>query len=544
MAYSKKYLRMENPKKEGMTAFMYLRFSSTRQRELSIEGQRDVCTEYAEKHNIHILGEYVDRAKSARTENRADFRRLIRDACSGKVDCILVWRYDRFFRDRAESALYRKQLEAAGVRLISVTEYIPEGSAGIITQGMIETVAEYFSAKLSEDVMRGMCKAAEKGQAVGGKTLGYRTGPDKRLHIDPVGAEVVKRIFEWYDSGQPMGQLADQLNSEGHKTAYGKSFTRTSFSTILRNKKYIGIFEYNGAVSITGAVPRIIEDDLFFRVQRRLEANRHRPGAYKAEVNYSLSGKLFCGLCGSPMTGTAGTSKTGARHYYYVCNNRRAKKCTKKNERLDLIEAAVLQHTLNILTDENIAYISAEVERRCAENSGSKDVLSGLQHQLSEVEKKLKNIGNAIAQGIITETTKALLMEAEEERSAIRRQIEKANVQAALTVKAESVACWLDGFRRGDRHSLEFRELVFAALVHSVYVYDDKIKIVFDPDGSNSVVVSYASVQAIDSPGGGGASGSYLDNSSVPNQTNTNPTTVVFFVAGTFGICVPRVSRW
>lgn len=544
MAYSKKYLRMEDPKKEGITAFMYLRFSSTRQRELSIEGQRDVCTEYAEKHNINILAEYVDRAKSARTENRADFRRLIRDACNGKVDCILVWRYDRFFRDRAESALYRKQLEDAGVRLISVTEFIPDGSAGIITQGMIETVAEYFSAKLSEDVMRGMTKAAEKGQAVGGKALGYRTGPDKRWHIDPVGAEVVKRIFEWYDSGQPMGQLADQLNAEGHKTTYGKAFTRTSFSTILRNKKYIGIFEYNGAVSITGAVPRIIEDDLFFRVQRRLEANRHRPGAYKAEVNYSLSGKLFCGLCGSPMTGTAGTSKTGARHYYYICNNRRAKKCTKKNEKLDLIEAAVLQHTLDLLTDENIAYIAVEVERRCAENSGTKDVLSSLRFQLSEAERKLKNIGNAIAQGIITETTKALLVEAEEERAAIRRQIEKANVQAALTVKAEAVACWLDGFRHGDRKNPEFRELVFAALVHSVYVYDDKLKIVFDPDGSNSVVVPYAAVQDIDSSPAGGTPGSYLDGFGVPNQTNTNPTTVVFFVAGTFGICVPRGSRW
>ena len=74
----------------------------------------------------------------------------------------MVWRYDRFFRNRAESALYRKQLEAAGVRLISVTEFIPEGSAGIITQGMIETVAEYFSAKLSEDVSQRYSKSGRK----------------------------------------------------------------------------------------------------------------------------------------------------------------------------------------------------------------------------------------------------------------------------------------------------------------------------------------------------------------------------------------------
>lgn len=113
-----------------MRAFIYGRFSSHKQQELSIEAQIDICREYAKKHNITVVGEYVDRARSARTENRADFRRLIRDACTGVVDCVLVWRYDRFFRDRAESALYRKQLEAAGVHLISVTEFIPDGSAG------------------------------------------------------------------------------------------------------------------------------------------------------------------------------------------------------------------------------------------------------------------------------------------------------------------------------------------------------------------------------------------------------------------------------
>ena len=170
-----------------MRAFIYCRFSSHKQQELSIEGQLDVCTEYAQKHNITVVGEYIDRARSARTENRADFRRLIRDASTGVVDCVLVWRYDRFFRNRAESALYRKQLEAAGVHLISVTEFIPDGSAGIITQGMIETVAEYFSAKLSEDTIRGMNKAAEHFQVTGPPALGYRSGPDKQYQIDPVG---------------------------------------------------------------------------------------------------------------------------------------------------------------------------------------------------------------------------------------------------------------------------------------------------------------------------------------------------------------------
>ena len=501
-----------------MRAFIYCRFSSHKQQELSIEGQLDVCTEYAQKHNITVVGEYIDRARSARTENRADFRRLIRDASTGVVDCVLVWRYDRFFRNRAESALYRKQLEAAGVHLISVTEFIPDGSAGIITQGMIETVAEYFSAKLSEDTIRGMNKAAEHFQVTGPPALGYRSGPDKQYQIDPVGAEVVKRIFEWYDSGQSMRQLVRILNDEGHKTARGKPFTSSTFSTVLRNKKYIGIYEY-GDVCQAGAVPRIVEDELFFRVQRKMELNRHRPGAYKAEVPYLLSGKLFCGLCGSPMTGTAGTSRNHTRYYYYICNNRRVKACDKKNVKLDLIEEAVLQSALDALTDENIAYISVEVERRCAESSDAAALLSSLRAQLAEVEKQLKNIGAAIAQGIITETTKQMLMDAEADRAALRQQIDRATVQTTLEVKAEAVACWLDGFRHGDRNNPDFRKQVFGALVHSVYVYEDYLKIIFNIDKAGAVVVPFSAVQ---NAGGadfvGAVSGSYLDGSGSPKE--------------------------
>lgn len=502
-----------------LIAFNYLRYSSAKQQELSIEGQRDLCLEYAEKHNITVAGEYVDRARSGRTENRTEFRRLIRDACAGGVDCILVWRYDRFFRDRAESALYRRQLEDAGVRLISVTEYIPEGSAGIITQGMIETVAEYFSAKLSEDITRGMNKAAQHCQVTGGVPLGYAVGADKRLKIDPVGAEIVQRVFEWYDSGKPLGELARQLNEEGHKTARGAAFNRSSFSTILRNKKYIGVYEYDGTVSVAGGVPRILEDTLFFRVQRKLDANRHRPGAYKAEVPYLLSGKLFCGRCGAPMTGTAGTGKNGTRHYYYICNNRRVKKCEKKNVRLDLIEKVVLEAALGVLTDENIAYISTEVERRCSENSSSRALIQSLNGQLAEVEKQLKNIGAAIAQGIITETTKQLLTDAEADRAALRQQIKQAKVQASLEVKAEAVACWLDGFRHGDRNDPDFRREVFGALVHSVFVYDDELKIIFNVDRAGTAVVPFEAVQ---NAGGYDVdctlSSSYLDGSGVPKN--------------------------
>ena len=510
-----------------MRAFLYCRYSSQRQQELSIEGQRDVCAKYAQDHGINVVGEYVDRAKSGRSGNREGFQRLIRDASTGIVDIILVWKYDRFFRDRAESALYRRDLERAGVRLISVTEAIPEGSAGVVTQGMIETVSEYFSAKLSEDVTRGMQKAAEHCRVTGGAILGYKAGDDKRWHIDPIGAEIVQRAFEWYAAGKPLGELAAQLNAEGHRTAKGAEWTRTSFSTILRNEKYIGIYSYDDTVRVSGGMPRIIDDELFFQVRRRLDANRHRPGAYKAEVPYYLSGKLFCGLCGSPMTGTAGTSKSGVRHYYYICNNRRRKMCSKKNVRLDAIEQAVLTATMDMLTPENIAKISVEVERRALKDNENAALLASLKAQLEEVQRKIKNIGNAIAMGIITETTKEMLEDAEAQRSAIRDQIDRAKVQAALVVKAESVACWLDGFRHGDRNDPNFKRQVFSALVHAVYVYEDHLKIFFNTDGTETAEIPFSAIPAT-SPGP--VTGSYLGGCGVPKSRSSPKGTACFLI--------------
>lgn len=506
-----------------MRAFVYCRFSSHKQQELSIEGQLDVCREYAAKHGITVCGEYADRARSGRTENRAEFRRLIRDAVAGGVDLVLVWRYDRFFRNRAESALFRKQLDDAGVHLVSVTEYIPAGSAGIITQGMIETVAEYFSAKLSEDVQRGMQKAAEHCQITGRAPLGYQAGPNKRWQINPIEADIVHRAFEWYAAGRPMRQFVDQLNSEGLRTRSGTPFRISSFDGVLTNEKYIGIYTYGDTVRIAGGCPRIIEDDLFFQVQRRLKSNRHRPGAYKAEVPYLLSGKLFCGLCGSPMVGVAGTSHTGDRHYYYACNSHRARRCKKKNVRLDAIEAAVLASALDVLTPENIAHISAEVAKRAAMENENAALLASLQAQLADVQRRLKNIGQAIAQGIITETTKQLLEDAEADRAALLAQIDRAKVQASLVVQADDVACWLDGFRRGDRSDPDFRRQVFDALICAVYLYDDHLRIVYNLDGSGSTVVPFEAVQAAESaPAGEVGESSYFSGKGSPQQNDPN----------------------
>ena len=138
-----------------MKAVIYARYSSDNQREESIEGQIRECTEYAVRNDITILSSYVDRALSARTADRPEFQRMIADSEKGLFDVVLVWKLDRFSRDRYDSAHYKHILKKNGVRVISARENISEGPEGIILESMLEGYAEYYSAELSEKIQRG-----------------------------------------------------------------------------------------------------------------------------------------------------------------------------------------------------------------------------------------------------------------------------------------------------------------------------------------------------------------------------------------------------
>ena len=180
-----------------MKAVIYARYSSDSQREESIEGQIRECTEYAERSGITILRSYIDRALSARTADRPEFQRMIRDSETGLFDTVLVWKLDRFSRDRYDSAHYKHILKKNGVKVISAKENISDGPEGIILESMLEGYAEYYSAELSQKIQRGQMENAMKCKNNGGNTpLGYYV--DKTTHalaIDSLTAPVISEIF-------------------------------------------------------------------------------------------------------------------------------------------------------------------------------------------------------------------------------------------------------------------------------------------------------------------------------------------------------------
>ena len=201
-----------------MKAVIYARYSSDSQREESIEGQIRECTEYAERNGITVLRSYIDRALSARTADRPEFQRMIADSSRKLFDVVLIWKLDRFSRDRYDSAHYKRILKKNGVKVVSAKENISDGPEGIILESMLEGYAEYYSAELSEKIQRGQKDNALKCKNNGGNTpLGYVVGSDGILAIDPLTAPLVTEIFTRYDSGESISEITKSFNDRGLK---------------------------------------------------------------------------------------------------------------------------------------------------------------------------------------------------------------------------------------------------------------------------------------------------------------------------------------
>ena len=145
-----------------MNGVIYARYSSDNQREESIEGQLRECNDFAKRNDITIIDSYIDRAFSATTDRRPAFQKMIKDSAKNMFDVIIVWKLDRFTRNRYDSAHYKAQLRKNGVNVISANENISEGSEGIILESVLEGMAEYYSADLSEKVIRGLTENAMK----------------------------------------------------------------------------------------------------------------------------------------------------------------------------------------------------------------------------------------------------------------------------------------------------------------------------------------------------------------------------------------------
>ena len=495
-----------------MKAVIYARYSSDNQREESIEGQIRECTAFAEKNGITILRHYIDRAFSAKTDNRPEFQNMIKDSGKRLFDMIIVWKLDRFARNRYDSARYKATLKKNGVKVVSATEVISDGAEGIILESVLEGYAEYYSADLSEKVVRGMTENALKSKYNGGtRPIGYLIDSDQCFQLDPLTAPFVREAFQRYDEGATMTQIRDWLNEQGVKNTRGQKMTYNSVQHLLNNRRYIGEYTYRDIV-VPDGIPAIVPQDLFDRVQEKLAKNKKAPARHKAEDDYLLTTKLFCGYCGAYLCGESGTSHTGNVHHYYKCVSVKKKRteCHKKSVRKEWIEDLVVSETMKMVMDDKAieAIVSMLMDLQDRENVN----LPLYEQQLREADTAIQNLLNAIQQGILTKSTKSRLeeLEATKEELEIKIACEKL---AKPKVSAEFMTFWLQRFRKLDVRQKSHRKMLIDTFINAIFLYDDKMVITFNyKEGTTTITFDDLKTALADQK-----TGSDLDCSTAPS---------------------------
>ena len=472
-----------------MNAVIYARYSSDRQREESIEGQIRECTDYAMRNEITLIDSYIDRALSARTADRPDFQRMITDSAKGIFDAVLVYKLDRFSRDRYDSAYYKHVLKKNGVRVISIKENISEGPEGIILESMLEGYAEYYSAELAQKIRRGQYENATKCMNNGGNTsLGYQVDKEKGiLVIDPVTAPIVQEIFTRYAKGERISIIQKDLKERGIRSKRGNAYSVSVLSNLLKNRKYIGEYKYGDIVTPDG-IPAIIDNDLFERVQRRMKANKKAPARATAIEEYLLTTKLYCGNCGRLMVGESGRGAKGILYHYYKCSGaKRRLGCKKKAIKKHWIEDLVVKLTVDkVLNDTAINRIADAILVMQEQEDTMTPVLK---QQLNNCEAEIRNVMHAIRQGIITETIKECLEELEQQRDSLKTSILQLQLERHKFTKEEIVE-WISKFKHGNINDMDYRREIIDIFVNSVYVYDDKIVFTYNfRDGSQTLTL-------------------------------------------------------
>lgn len=495
-----------------MKAVIYARYSSDSQREESIEGQIRECTAFAEKHGITVLRHYIDRAYSAKTDNRPEFQHMVKDSGKRLFDMVIVWKLDRFARNRFDSARYKVMLSKNGAKVVSATEAISEGAEGIILESMLEGYAEYFSADLAQKVSRGQTENALKCKFNGGNpTVGYQIDSEQHFQINPQTAPFVLDAFKMYDDGATMSEVWDYLNSHGIRNTRGGEHTINSIAKMLKNRRYIGEYSYRDVV-VPGGMPAIVPEDLFERVQEKIEKNKKAPARHKAEDDYLLTTKLFCGYCEAYMCGESGRGRNGTVHHYYKCVSVKKKrtKCHKKSVRKQWIEDLVVEQTMKLIMDDNtIEAITAMVlDLQGKENTA----LPLYEQQLREVESAIQNLLNAIQQGILTKSTKSRLEELESNKEDLEIKIANEKLMKPK-LTGEQIQFYLRKFRVLDMSKQSHRQRLIDTFINRIYLYNDKLVITFNyKDGSETISLNEIET-ALE-----GENGSDLDSSAVPRQ--------------------------
>lgn len=441
-----------------INAVGYARYSSDNQRQESIDAQLRAIREYCEHRNYTLIDTYEDAALTGTTDRREQFLKMIRDSRKREFEVVVVHKLDRFSRDRYDSAHYKKELRRNGVQVYSVLEHLDNSPESVIMESVLEGMAEYYSKNLAREVRKGMTENALKCMHTGGRpAFGYVVNPvTKRWEINEDEAEGVRMIFDMILEGEGYAAIMRRLNTLGYRTKRGESFGKNSLNSILRNEKYKGVYTFNRLTSkdedgrrnshaykpdeeiirIEGGVPAIITEEQFNKVQALMSARKVQSEHPKAVETYLLTGKIYCGECGSAYCGCrkfAGRNKT--LHVTYRCNNRTNKRseCSNSEIRREYVERFVLNTIADIVFDEKLVIGVIERYKDYIVRTNEASIKNGERYtaRLSEIDGEIANLVRVVAQTGNSSLT-AGLTALEDEKREIERELRLLNEKIGM----------------------------------------------------------------------------------------------------------------
>ena len=480
---------------------IYARFSSHGQNEQSIEAQVRICKEYAERNGMEVVNLYTDKARTGTNDDRPAFQKMIADAKTGAFRYIIVYMFDRFARNRRDSIIYKEMLkEKFGIKVVSALEPIAEDEGGEFYEMFLEWNAEKYSKRLSKRVRDGIDTSVANGTYCGGFIIyGYRLDLEpisgkqgkfiKRIVINEDEAKVLRYVFEQYDKGISKKQIAADLNAQGIRVN-GKPVISRTFDRYLTNKKYIGEFYYGNRLC-TNMYPAIIDKDVFERVQKRLASNRYVLGGKEtAKEPYLLTGKLFCGHCGTEMVAGGGKSKTGKKYYYYECKKKKKKLCKKRIEHKDMLERYVVKNILTFLSDEsNLKTIVKDVLKYYDSRTDESEIKS-IRKRIAEIQKEADAAATAFIQAqspLLKQRIEKRMQECEVLLNDLEKLKAKLILERGQKLSEKDIVSFVKIILQGDINDIEFRRRLIDNLVYKVYISDDNTYIYFNIKGGNNI---------------------------------------------------------
>lgn len=409
--------------KQGLRAVLYARFSSDNQRSESIDAQIRAMEKYCIDNRMYIVDKYVDEAKTATSDKRPAFQRMIEDSKKHLFDVVLVHKLDRFSRNRYDSAMYKRTLKMNGVTVFSVLENLDDTPESIMLESMLEGMNEYYSKNLAREVMKGLKENALQCKHTGGTPpLGYYVNEDRKLSVNEHEAEAVRIIFDMFSKNHSYDDIIGVLNAKGYYTKKGNRFAKNSLYSILTNEKYSGVYVYNKTASknllnkrnshfykpdneiirIPNGCPQIVDGEIFQRVQKIIAENKISSGRNKAKHRYIFSGFVVCGYCGKHLCGNRRYSGRNKSLYVtYRCFTNKESCINKEINRYYLEDFVLAKIKDFFFYKDKVRKMYSKINKYIENSTKSlRDDIKKMTSELSYVDESLKNVTKAIENGI------------------------------------------------------------------------------------------------------------------------------------------------